>query len=272
MRTISWLARAASAIVGALVCALIYWWLWSETGVYAWFNRFLGIFGRFGERWTFVAVLIVWILLVVLVFAAVDWAAKRLNPSAAQDAGAGLWTGMLIVPLVAFVLALTGTVQGIIRRKPAAVPLTDIARSAGWMPRNVQVDGAVWKALDRSATVAYASDTSSTAEVYVPITGVANPTKRPIFLKAGVESEEEINSLSGPVEGTLAIEPLTARARLQMKKAGQEPPLFAIVLHRGYGVLGYWIAILLVHLVPFGVYGLNRLFGRATPPASPTPA
>ena len=283
MHTLPWTVRGLNLVIGALACALFYWWLWTETGPYAWIHAALStVLGKTAARWTFAAVFLVWVAAILAALAGVNRMAEKLRPgdkAAVDTAGNDFFRGMIVVPVLAFVLAVTGTAQGIIGRRPAAVPLENLATAAGWMPRNVHVDGEIWKARAPQGLIAYASDTSHSVETYLPIavSGMENPKGYPVYLKSNFGSPEELKAASGPVEGTLAIEPLTARARRELKTSNQPAPMFAIVLQRDYGVLGYWIGILLLHLVPFGIYGLNRLFGRGdgvaantTPPQVPS--
>jgi hypothetical protein len=121
--------------------------------------------------------------------------------------------------------------------------------------------------------VGYPSLTSRTTELYVPVdTKVAdNPKNLRVFVRTDNTSYQQVENKGQPtacIVGMLDYEPLTARARAELRKIGQSAPVFGVVLFHQRGALGFWFAILLVHIIPFGILGLNafyRLFRKPTP-------
>jgi hypothetical protein len=272
------LIRFIGFLCGTVLTAFLYWSLWTETGPYAWLSALLSFLGNFGERLTFGLIFILGIVLLLVAAAALDRLFARLAPSddkASAAGDSGLAYGIFAVPLVVLILSLKGTYDGIVHRTGASIPAAALAREAGWMPRNVRADPAVWAMDGGLAPIRYPSLTSATDEFFFPVDLrlADNPKNRRIFIRtdsatvAGYAADKA--KLQQPVEGVLACEPLPARARRAMKQLGQDAPLFAVVLHHQRGVLGYWIGILLMHLAPVTAILVGRIYNSRRKKSAP---
>ena len=257
------LIRILGFAAGILIAGLLYYWLWTESGPYAWIGGVLvAALGSLGARWTFISVFVIW--LVFAIFAA-SFTADRLKKLAgtddkSDDAGsAGVIEGMLMVPLAVLLISLVGTVGGILHRKPEVISASAMVRGAGWMPRNVRLEGDL--ALDVAGAAQARSTTSHTTDVFLPVKTDGYDPKAPgVFVRISNVDLKDAQWTAKPLEGTLAREPLPTLARRSSKSGGAHAPTFAIVFEHQRGVFGYWFGILLAHLVPFGVYALNRLY------------
>lgn len=102
---------------------------------------------------------------------------------------------------------------------------------------------------------------SHTTDVFLPVKTDGYDPKAPgVFVRISNVDLKDAQWTAKPLEGTLAREPLPTLARRSIKSGGAHAPTFAIVFEHQRGVFGYWFGILLAHLVPFGVYALNRLY------------
>ncbi len=267
--------RLLGLAAGALLAAILYWWLWTETGPYAWYGSVLGLLGNVGMRWAFALVIVTWLVLLILVG---PWLCKSIarlspnDPKARPAIDSGMAYGLALVPLAVFLLSVYGTFSGLLSRTPEIIPADSLPAHAGILPQTVRVDPSLWKQIS-GPMVGYPSLSSKTTELYVPIdTKVAdNPRNLRVFVRTDNASYQQVENKGQPsayIPGVLAYEPLTARARSELRKIGQSAPAFGVVLYHHRGALGFWFTILLVHIVPFGILGINtlyRLFRKPTP-------
>jgi|GEM_PF-6555750 len=265
--------RLLGLIAGTLLTGVLYWWLWTETGPYAWYGSVLGRLGNAGMRWAFALVVVTWIILLILIGPWLSRFLARLSrhPEARAAVDGGIAYGLAVVPFVVLLLSIYGTFGGLFSRNQAVIPPTALASRASLMPQTVQVDHTLWH-LTSTASAKYPSLTSKTIEEYIPVdTKVAdNPQRHPVYVRTQDALIQELVDQkkveTDPVSGMLAYEPLTARARAEFQKMGQSAPLFGVVLFHKRGALGFWVTILLVHILPFGIIGINALYSLFSKP------
>src|SRR5262245_34757882 len=86
---------------------------------------------------------------------------------AREAADSSVATGLFIVPLLVLALSLKGTFDGIVHRGGTDVASTALTREAGWMPRNVHVDPALWS-LKSKEPIHYPSLTNPSEDFFIP--------------------------------------------------------------------------------------------------------
>lgn len=261
--------RLIGLFVGVLFSALLYWWMWTETGVFAWFASLLAPFGTLGMRLTIPSVVLCW--LACLVFA-VPVATRMLaglhpsNPKARDSADAGIVQGLLLVPILVLLVCLWGTLHGLFYRSTGEVRASELARTATWWPRNVKAEAVLWTMDGGLEPLSFQGTSTAARDIFLPVDMrlADNPKASRILIRTGSDT---LKKYQGNLElqrdfiaGTLAYEPLPHRVRAEMKRRGWGSPIFAIVLQQNRAVAGYWAGALVLHLLPLVIWAVLRLF------------